>query len=58
MFEGGQQERELSKNYKQWSKKMAGKWPRTSKVLKFLADMLDRDAKREDVDSELRDLEN
>jgi hypothetical protein len=43
--------------YKQWSKSMESKWPRTAKILGSLASSFDRDAKREDVDSELRDFE-
>ena len=57
VFEGGQKEREMAETYKQWSRKMRGKWPRTAKMIASLGNMLDRDAKREDVDSELRDLE-
>lgn len=56
VFEGGRQERELSESYREWAKKMASKWPRTSKILRSLADMFDRDAKREDAESELLDL--
>jgi len=57
MNEGGDQERKLAVDYHEWAKAMKAKWPRTSKVLKSLAKMLDSDAKREDVDVELRDIE-
>ena len=57
VLEGGDQERKLAVDYHEWSKAMKTKWPRTSKVLKSLARMLDNDAKREDVDLELRDIE-
>ena len=57
MNEGGDQERKLAVDYHEWSKAMKVKWPRTSKVLRSLAKMLDSDAKREDVDVELRDIE-
>lgn len=55
--EGGSQERKMAETYAEWSKAMQSQWPRTSKVLKFLSGMFDNDARREDVDLELRDLE-
>jgi hypothetical protein len=57
LFDGGKEEKKLSITYLQWSRAMEGKWPRTAKVLAYLSSMLDAEARREDVDSELRDLE-
>jgi hypothetical protein len=57
IFEGGAKERAVAGTYKQWSKSMRSKWPRTAKILASLAGMLDRDARHEDVDSALMDLE-
>jgi hypothetical protein len=54
--EGGEQERTLASKYKAWSKSLSSKWPRTAKVLRSLAAMYDRDAHREDVESDLNDL--
>jgi len=54
--EGGNQERALFDKYDVWAKALAPKWPRTSKVLRSLAAMYDRDAKRQDIDADLDDL--
>lgn len=54
---GGEEERKIALDYFDWAKKMKAKWPRTSKLIKSYANMLDSDAKREDIDRELRDIE-
>ena len=54
--DGGNQERGLSKHYKDMSDKVKIKWPRTAMILKELADWYDSHAKQEDIDSDLQDL--
>lgn len=54
--DGGNQERELSKHYKEMSDKLKIQWPRTAMILKELADWYDSHAKQEDIDSDLQDL--
>lgn len=54
--DGGNQERALSKHYKDMSEKVKIKWPRTAMILKELADWYDNNAKQEDIDSDLHDL--
>jgi hypothetical protein len=54
--EGGEQERTLASKYKAWSNALSSNWPRTAKVLRSLATMYDRDAQREDIESDLNDL--
>ncbi len=53
VFDGGKQERELASRYRQWGKETAGEWPRTSRVLRGLAEDFERDAQREDERAEL-----
>lgn len=53
---GGKQERDLAEKYKQMSDKVKSKWPRTSALLRSLADSYKYQADREDVDSDLQDL--
>ncbi len=53
-FDGGEQERELAVRYLDWSKVAAGNWPRTSRILRQLAEAYERDAHREDEWAELR----
>src|SRR5208282_67200 len=50
------QERELAERYKAMSETVRAKWPRTSALLRSLSDMYRRQAKREDIDSDLRDF--
>jgi len=53
VYDGGQQERELAGRYRDWAKATAGSWPRTSRVLRRLAEDYERDAQREDERAEL-----
>lgn len=46
-FEGGDQERELAREVRDWAAKVAS-WPRTSNMLKRLANSWEEDAGRED----------
>lgn len=52
-YDGGNQERELAQEYREWAKETASKWPRTSRVLRSIAESFERDAKRHDVRAEM-----
>ncbi|HEY6729621.1 MAG TPA: helix-turn-helix domain-containing protein [Solirubrobacterales bacterium] len=52
-YEGGKQERELAETYRRWAKETQGKWPRTTRVLRSIAESYERDAKRHDVRAEI-----
>jgi transcriptional regulator with XRE-family HTH domain len=52
---GGDQERELAKQYREWSKAAAFDWPRTSGILENLAKNYDHEAKAHDEDAERLD---
>lgn len=52
-FDGGQQERALAAQYREWAGVTATRWPRTSRVLRRLAEDYERDARREDERAEL-----
>lgn len=54
--DGGRQERELAEKYKKMNDAVKTKWPRTGAILRSLADSYEREAKREDIDSDLHDL--
>jgi len=53
--EGGKQERELAREYKDMAEKVQDRWPRTAALLKSLADSYEHDAIREDLEVELND---
>jgi len=55
MFEGGDQERQLAEEYRQYAA-IAAAWPRTSALLTAIARGWDRDAEREDVEAAQRKL--
>lgn len=48
VYEGGRQERALSKEYAEYARKSEIEWPRTAAVLRRIADGYEVDAKRED----------
>jgi uncharacterized membrane-anchored protein YhcB (DUF1043 family) len=50
--DGGDQERELAKRYRDWSEATALDWPRTSGILENLAKNYDHQAKAHDEDAE------
>jgi hypothetical protein len=52
-YDGGDQERSLTKTYRQWATDMKARWPRTARVLQQLADTYERDARRHDAEAEL-----
>lgn len=53
VYDGGRQERQLARRYRDWSKDTASKWPRTSRVLRSLADTYERDARHHDARAEI-----
>lgn len=54
VYEGGQQERDLASRYRTWAKETADQWPRTSRLLRGLAESYERDAQREDEGAQVR----
>jgi hypothetical protein len=52
IYEGGVQERALAAQFESWSAIAAGRWPRTSRLLKELAQSYERDAIREDMEAQ------
>jgi len=51
--DGGQQERALAAQYRQYAESARLRWPRTAALMKRLADSYDADADREDAAAEL-----
>lgn len=49
MYDGGEQERALAADFRADSHATKGRWPRTSRLLRELAESYERDAKREDI---------
>lgn len=56
-YEGGDQERELAKKYNRWQS-LAQAWPRTSNLLRNIADSWDQDAKYYDIEAEQKKLKS
>jgi len=52
-FDGGRQERDLARQFDNWSKSTRSAWPRTARVLRSIAESYEADARREDVRAEL-----
>jgi hypothetical protein len=52
LYDGGQQERELAASYREWAKSIISRWPRTSRVLRRVADDYDIQARRNDEQAE------
>ncbi|HUF69219.1 MAG TPA: hypothetical protein VMM79_11315 [Longimicrobiales bacterium] len=50
---GGQQERALAEQYRQYAEAARLRWPRTAALMRSLADSYDADADREDADAAL-----
>lgn len=56
-FEGGQQERVLAKQFRQYADRWITRYPRTASILIKIADGYENEARREDQEAERRDLE-
>ncbi len=52
-YDGGQQERDLAAQYREWSAELRARWPRTARILRDIASSYERDARHHDVRSEL-----
>ncbi|MCU6480461.1 helix-turn-helix domain-containing protein [Arthrobacter sp. A2-55] len=52
VFDGGDQERELEKKYRDAASKISAQWPRTARVLRGIADSYQHDAQRLDSEAE------
>lgn len=52
VFDGGNQERELEKHYREMATKISTRWPRTARVLRGIADSYQQDALRHDSAAE------
>jgi len=55
LTEGGAQERQLSDRYKGYADALNDEWPRTAAMLRRIADVYTSEARREDVEAELRE---
>ncbi len=55
-FDGGQQERDLAKNYETMARAVSTKWPRTAAMLRSMSKKYKSQAKDEDISSDLLDL--
>jgi hypothetical protein len=55
LTEGGKQERELAERYKGYADALSDGWPRTAAMLRRISDAYASDARREDVEAELRE---
>jgi hypothetical protein len=51
-FDGGDQERELEKKYREMATKISTRWPRTARVLRDIADSYQHVARRHDSEAE------
>jgi len=54
--DGGKQERELAERYKKMTDAVRAKWPRSAAIIRSIAEFYERDAKREDIESDLFEL--
>lgn len=52
VYEGGDQERELAQQYRDWADATQARWPRTAAMLRRIAESYERDARRHDTDAE------
>jgi hypothetical protein len=53
VYEGGHQERQIAQRFREWSKITRTRWPRTTRILRAVADSYERQARREDLEAEL-----
>lgn len=52
VFDGGDQERELEKTYREMATKISNRWPRSARVLRGIADSYQHEARRNDSEAE------
>lgn len=53
VYDGGKLERLEASKYRTWSSATKATWPRTSRILRDLAEAYERDARREDIEAEI-----
>ncbi len=53
--EGGRQERAIAVQYKEYARILSDKWPRTAMLMKEIARSYDFQARREDLETEIRE---
>jgi len=53
VYDGGNQERSLAEQYRQWSLAVQMRWPRTAHILRAIAESYERDAEHEDGRAQL-----
>ncbi len=54
IYDGGDQERELERKYREMAAKISTRWPRTARILRGIADSYQQDARRHDSEAERR----
>lgn len=54
VFDGGKQEWELAATYRDWAARTSTQWPRTSRILRGLAESYEQEARREDTEAARR----
>jgi len=57
LYEGGDQERALANQYRDWATQARSRWPRMARVLEMIAEQWDEHGRREDERAEQRKLE-
>jgi hypothetical protein len=59
IWEGGGQERAIAERYRGYARSLADRWPRTSRLMRQIAESYESDGRRQDVHAELEEaLEN
>ena len=57
LFDGGQQERSLTEQYRESAARITAKWPFTAKILRDIAEDYSQEARWHDNDARIRDFE-
>ena len=52
-YDGGEKERNIAARYKRWAQQASGEWPRTSRILRRLAEEYEREAGRHDAEAQV-----
>jgi hypothetical protein len=52
-YDGGEQERVLANRYQRWAQQIADEWPRTSRILRRLAEDYERQARQHDAEAQV-----
>lgn len=54
LYEGGRQEKAIAERYKEYARILSDKWPRTSMLMKEISRSYELQARREDLETEIR----